>query len=293
MPLNRLTSYPDHDTVESQTELRLCSKGEPLMVQQFQQQPRPASKTRVKAEHRYPVYDLDSSIAVARTIRDQGGGSADQPHLASFLSYSSTKSGAFITRIAAARIFGLVENRDRFLIPTQLARTIIAPEHPGRDDLRARFEAFMHVPLYRSLYERYKDGQLPPEMGFRNALETHYDIPRNRTQLAYRVLMDSADQAGLFEARGGARTHFVAPIIPETGYEATEPWPETEQIRGEVSQPHPELQIQVDQMDPMERLRRILIEKVKEVPATDLETIREYIKEIKELGGEKEERNRE
>lgn len=268
------------------------------MVQQFQQQRQPARQSRVKAEHRYPVYDLDSSVAVARAIRDQGGGSADQPHLASFLHYSTTKSGAFITRVAAARLFGLIENRDRFLVPTPLVNAIIAPEHPGRDDARARFEAFMHVPLYRSLYERYKNTQLPPQMGLRNAMETHYDIPRSRTQLAYRVLMDSADQAGLYEARGGARTHFVAPIIPEIGDEAPEEWPqtfpsETMEVRGELSQPQPELQTQVDQIDPIERLRRILIEKVKEVPATDLETIREYIKEIKELGSEKEDEDRE
>ena len=107
--------------------------------------------------------------------------------------------------------------------------------------------------------------------------------------------MDSAGQAGLYEARSGVRTHFVAPVIPEIGDEAAEQWPqtlppETGEVRGELSQPQPELQTQVDQIEPIERLRRILIEKVKEVPATDLETIREYIKEIKELGGEKEDK---
>jgi len=259
------------------------------VVQQFQQAPQPARRSRVKAEHRYPIYDLESSIAVARAIREQGGGSADQPHLASFLRYSSTKSGSFITRIAAARLFGLIENKERLLVATPLANAIIAPEHPGRDDVRARFEAFMAVPLYRSLYDRYKDTQLPPEMGLRNAMETQYGIPRARTQLAYRVLMDSAGQAGLYEARGGARTHWVAPVIHETDDKAAEQWAQTipptgAEARGELSQPQPKLQTQATQVDPIERLRQVLVEKVKEVPATDLDLIREYIEEIKKLG---------
>jgi len=263
------------------------------MVQQFQQAPQPSGQTRVKREHRYPVYDLDSSIAVARTIRDQGGGSADQAHLAGFLRYSSPKNGAFITRIAAARVFGLIESKERFLVPTPLASAIIAPEHPGRDDVRARFEAFMHVPLYRSIYERYKNAQLPPEMGLRNAMETHYGIPRARTQIAYRVLMDSAGQAGLYDARGGARTHFVAPVIAEVRDEAAEQWaqtlpPQVGEVRAELSQSRPELQTQATQVGPIERLRQVLVEKVKEVPATDLDLIREYIEEIKKLGERKE-----
>jgi len=259
------------------------------MVQQFQQAPQPGRRSRVKAEHRYPIYDLESSITVARAIREQGGGSADQPHLASFLGYSTTKSGSFITRIAGARLFGLIESGERLLVPTALASAIIAPEHPGRDDVRARFEAFMAVPLYRSLYERYKDGQLPPEMGLRNAMETHYGIPRARTQIAYRVLMDSAGQAGLYDARGGARTHFVAPVMAEARDEAAEQWaqtlpPQVGEVRAELSQSRPELQTQATQVGPIERLRQVLVEKVKEVPATDLDLIREYIEEIKKLG---------
>jgi len=261
------------------------------MVEQFQQAPQARHQSRVKAEDRYPTYDLDSSIAVARAIRDQGGGSADAPHLASFLQYSTTRSGSFISRIAAARLFGLIERKDRFLVPTLMANAILAPERPGADDVRARWEAFLNVALYRSLYDRYKDTKLPPEMGFRNALETHYSIPRNRTQLAYRVLMDSANQAGLFEARGGAQTHFIAPTIPDGGEEMPEP--KLGEASGELSQRPPEMQTQPTQFDPIQRLRQVLVEKIKEVPATDMETIREYIKEIKELGDRKGDGNEE
>jgi len=261
------------------------------MVQQFQQPKGAPHQSRVKAENRYPVYDLNDSIAVARTIRDQGGGATDLPHLASYLGYSTTKSGAFITRIAAARLFGLIENRERFVAPTALAHKIMMPERPGDEDVMARFDAFLNVPLYRNLYERYKPTQLPPEMGLRNAMETHYGIPRGRTQLVYRVLMDSAEQAGLFEARAGARTHFVAPLARQSEIEASSA--EWENPEARLEQQPPVMQTPAPPADPIERLRQVLVEKVREVPATDMETIREYIKEIKELGDRKGDGNEE
>ena len=258
------------------------------MVQQLDDAREPGPRTRVRAENRYPVYDLDSVVAMAMSIRDDGGGRADHPHLASYLNYSGTNNGAFLHRIAAARLFGLVEKSGKYLVLTPLANRILAPEHPGEDDLRARHQAFMNVPLYRQLYDRYQSGPLPPEAGLRNAFETHYGVPRARTQRAYRVFMGSADQAGLFRARGGARTHLVAPAIPAPDEDTSaEEWaqtqpPEQGEIRGELAQPVPQAQMQ--QPNTIRRLRQALVEKIREVPADDLDKIREYIKEIKELG---------
>lgn len=264
------------------------------MVQQFQQADQPARQGRVKAESRYPVYDLDSSIDVARAIRDRGGGTATQQQLASFLSYKSITSGAFITRIAAARLFGLIETNGQFLTVSRLASVILAPERPGVDDQKGRVEAYFNVPLYRSLYERYKSGQLPPEMGLRNALETHYGVPRARTQIAYRVLMDSAGQAGLYSTREGQRTHWVIPIVEAGDDQTGETWDTTQPplsvpMVHEVTRPPTQLRAEAS---PTRRLRQILVDKVREIEASDLETLHEYLKLIDELE-EKERREKE
>jgi len=177
------------------------------------QVPRPTrERSRVSAEHRYPVYDLNEAIEVARAIRDQAGGACTREHLAAFLSYRSTNNGAFLSRLASARLFGLVETSGRELVPTRLADTILTPEWPD-EAVEARAEAFMTVPLYRVIYGRYEGAALPPEVGLRNALHSTYGIPENRTAIAYRVLMDSAAQAGFFAARGGGRTNLIKPLI--------------------------------------------------------------------------------
>ena len=168
------------------------------------------STSRVAAENRYPAYELLASVEVAAVIHERGGGSSSADELAAFLGYSTTNSGAFLARVAAARLFGLIERSGRSYVPTELAARIMSPEYP-EEALEARLESFFAVPLYQAIYERYEGRPLPPEVGLRNTLHTTYQIPTNRTALAYRVLMDSADQAGLFSTRGGARTHLVRP----------------------------------------------------------------------------------
>lgn len=171
-----------------------------------------AKQSRVAAEHRYPVYDLDSSIEVARVIFERAGGAVTADHLAALLKYTTTNSGSFLARIAAARSFDLIERSGRVYVPTALAMRIITPEY-AEDELQARSEAWLAVPLYKAIYERYEGKQLPLEVGLRNTLQTSYGIPANRTALAHRVLMDSAEQAGYFNARGGARSHLVRPFL--------------------------------------------------------------------------------
>ena len=248
-------------------------------------QPEPKrARTRVRAEHRYPVYDLNASIDVAIRIHERAGGSATPDHIASFLEYSSTRSGAFLTRISAASMFGLIDTSDRAYTVTPLGLRILAPEHPDVTGRAARAEAFENVPLYRLLYDRYEGHQLPPELGVRHVMQTDYGIPQARTQVGYRVLMDSAKQAGFFNARGGQRTHLVRPTIGgpniEPGIGAGEEEPEAPP--GDAEQPStPPPPARASTVT--EKLQEALVEKIREIPAEDIDKVREYIAEIRRL----------
>jgi hypothetical protein len=169
---------------------------------------------RVRTENRYPIYDLDSCIAVPKVIRDRAGGACSPEHLAVFLNYKTTRNGSYLSRVAAAKLFGLIEGTSRQFTPSPLAYRILNPEFP-EDAKAARVEAFLSVPLFSAIYQRYRPqgGQLPPEVGLRNVLQTQYDVPTGRAALAVRVMLDSAEQAGFFDARGGARTHLILPLL--------------------------------------------------------------------------------
>src|ERR1700738_4594307 len=170
-------------------------------------------RTRVTAENRYPVYDLNSSLTVAKAVKEQGGDACTVEQLGAFLSYKNTNGGGFVARIAATKLFGLViSDRGTYKI-TPRAEAALWPVSPAAR-LQALRDAFLGVPIYKQIYERFRGTQLPEEFGMKSLLRTQFQVPPgDRAALAYRVLMDSAEVAGFFTANQGRRTHLIEPVI--------------------------------------------------------------------------------
>ncbi len=165
-----------------------------------------------RSEARFPSYDLTDSLEAVRQIQVRGGGSASPDALASFLGYKNTNNGSYLARVGATRLFGLVGKDGPNFVLTELAHTVISPVYPA-DAKKGLVAAFFNVDLFKRVYEDHKGRHLPPEEGMKNALRNTYKVTPGRVDLAYRVLMTSADAAGMFETRNGAPTHLIIPTI--------------------------------------------------------------------------------
>ncbi|MFC7496239.1 MULTISPECIES: hypothetical protein [unclassified Nocardioides] len=161
---------------------------------------------------KFTSHDLDASIEVAKAIEDNGG-IASQDELAVWLGYKSKNNGAFLSRIASARAFGLLTGQAGALEPSLRARNILRPDFPATEQ-RARLEAFEDVPLYKAVLDHYHGETLPDAKGLRNALETRWQIHEDRSTGVLGRLLDSAEQAGLFAVSGG-RTRMIRPSLGE------------------------------------------------------------------------------
>lgn len=174
----------------------------------------PSSEGRqapVRSEMRFPVYDLGACVIVAKAIHEKGGGSATDDHLAAFLGYKSAANGAFVNRIAAAKLFGLIEGGPSNRTITQLAQKILMPIRDS-DPRQGLVEAFMRVPLYAAVYEEFRGKELPPTFGFKNALRNQFGVTPKRVDRAHAALIESAEIAGFFDVRG-SRTQLIMPAI--------------------------------------------------------------------------------
>jgi len=165
-------------------------------------------------EFRFVSYDLDSSVEVAEKLwANKNDGSATADELAALLGYKSKSNGAFLTRLANARAFGLLDGPSAALRVSPLARRILHPVYPA-DKKRALIEAFELVPLFSAFLSKYHGMTLPDETGMRNSLHQHFKIDQAKTAMVLARLLESADQAGLFEA-AGSRTKLIRPTLPE------------------------------------------------------------------------------
>ena len=107
--------------------------------------------------HRSVTYGLDASLALAQVVA-AAGGRTDVDSLASALSYSGVRNGAFLTRLANARLFGLVGGRsgevsltNRGLRCLSADPTVLRP---------ALAEACWAVPLFHRVLEEYSGRAL-------------------------------------------------------------------------------------------------------------------------------------
>jgi hypothetical protein len=167
-------------------------------------------KPKPKSGSSCPYYDLDQSITVAKTIHEQGGGACSREQLAPLLKYSGTNNGGFLTRVSAAKMFGLIEEGNETIRITERAKSILSPVMPQDAD-RAKLDAFLGVGFFRDIYERFKGQALPQEVGLKNLFENTYQIVPGRVVPSLRVLMDSADTAGFFKTVGN-RSRMVMPV---------------------------------------------------------------------------------
>jgi hypothetical protein len=170
-------------------------------------------RQRVAAENRYPVFDLNSSLAVAKAVKEQGGDACSPEQLGAFLGYQNTGGGGFVARVSAAKQFGLIETVQGRYRSTTRAEAILWPVTPESRQ-RALVDAFLSVPLFKQLYDRHRNQRLPEEFGMRNLMVTQYGVPKGeRAAKAYHVMMDSAALAGFFTATSGRRTHLIEPVM--------------------------------------------------------------------------------
>jgi hypothetical protein len=164
---------------------------------------------------------LEQSLEVARRIAERGAGATlSQPELAVFLNYKSVNNGAFITRLASARLFGFIDGSKNAYRATDLAESIIHPEYPDTA-AQARLEAFRAVPLYAAYLDAFRGRPLPDEHGAVNALVARFGVPEKEAKSVLGRLMASADQAGLFSVAGSER--MIEPTFKQTATAASEP----------------------------------------------------------------------
>jgi hypothetical protein len=172
-----------------------------------------AAQTRPTADKRYPKYDLITCVALADKVKNQGGNDCSVDQLGAYLGYTNTKGGGFATKVANARMFGLIETvQGRYRI-TPRAETILYPSSEAERE-QALSEAFLAVPMYNRIYEMHRGQRLPEALGMRNVLHREFQVPMgDQSTLAMRVMMDSAEQAGMFKATQGQRTKLILPAV--------------------------------------------------------------------------------
>lgn len=149
---------------------------------------------RIRSAISFPYADLAGSEDAAEHVAGNGGVCLPE-QLAAWLGHSKLDSGAFRNKVAAAKLFSVLEGGRNSIALTDLGRRLV-----DRQDLpQARVEAFLSVPLYRSLFESHRGRKMPGVVGLELEM-LRLGVSRKQVKSSRQVFLRSAEQAGMFDA---------------------------------------------------------------------------------------------
>lgn len=166
-------------------------------------------RRNIRSTIAFPYSGLADAEQIAEALH-QRGDSATVDEIAATLG-QTTSSGAFRTKMSTARIFGAIDVRRGQATLTALGRRLVDPEKVKQ----ARVDAFLHVPLYKQIYETFRGHQLPGNAGIENRM-VQFGVSPKQTDKARQALQKSAELAGFFES---GKDRLVKPALSGPGSE--------------------------------------------------------------------------
>jgi hypothetical protein len=169
--------------------------------------PKTAKRQRELSSIGFPYLSLDAGITVARAVLGAGGVPLSREQLAGVMG-SSSGSGTFLLKTAAARTFGLINYVQGKFELTKLGFSIVDTDE--KTQRTALAESFLTVPLYRRVYEDFKGKQLPPRPHGLEQAFVKFGVAPKQANYARLAFDKSATQAGFFAA---GTDRLIEPII--------------------------------------------------------------------------------
>lgn len=183
--------------------------GEKIDFEQTASDRQAVDQKRERSTIQFPYGDLEDAEYIAGAIHANAGDKCTTDQLAAYVKQSAT-SGTFRLRLSTTSTFGLTENQRGEVVLTDLGRRILDPAQQRK----ARAEAFMHVPLYQAIYNKYKGFMLPPAKALEREI-ANLGVSTKQTGRARQAFERSAQRAG-FAEHGNDRLVMPAGLETQT-----------------------------------------------------------------------------
>ena len=156
-------------------------------------------KMGCKKSRRYPFYDINVALQFSAVVEKLGGHNVSEGILLNELGIKIANTRSFAGKISSAKYFGLIIVEGKTYTLTDKAMLILKPKDEGSKKNLLR-EAFLTPDIYKELYEKFQEKQIPPVDTLANILFHDYGIKMNVREDAARAFIDSARYVGLLGA---------------------------------------------------------------------------------------------
>ncbi len=147
----------------------------------------------------YPPVDIDEALKFSAIVEKLGARNVSEPILLKELGLTNPTSTSFWKKVASAKHFGLLTIDGKAYSLTDRAKLILRPkDEDGKK--RLLLEAFLMPDLYKDVYEKFIDKQIPSLDTLSNILFHDHGINANVSKDAAEAFIESAKFVGLLGA---------------------------------------------------------------------------------------------
>jgi len=151
-----------------------------------------------------PRKTLEECLKIARPIHETyAGKNASIDEIASAIG-SSPKTSATKYLLWGALAYDLIIKDGESFSLTETGRKILAPTYPD-EVLEAKVKAITIPTILSRFYNDYNGKILPDDDYFANVLETKYNIPRERTAEAKKIIIGNAEYADIINIHANGK----------------------------------------------------------------------------------------
>ena len=147
---------------------------------------------RERSTIEFPYHDLDAAVEIAKGVHEVGGSSCGWDQLAAHLGQAAS-GGGFRQKVMTARTFGLVTYNQQTVMLTELGKRLNDPQQ----EKTVKVEAFLTVPLYTAIHDKFKNVTLPPADALEVEIGNLGVAPKQKGK-ARQAFQRSATSAGFF-----------------------------------------------------------------------------------------------
>ncbi len=175
------------------------------------------AKRKTRTTRPIPPNTLEEALVIANAIQMGYNGKSWEPvFIADYVKITKTSQN-FRDFTSSAYRYGLTEGtyQASTISLTSLGKSIIKPTSP-EEEITARQTAVLNIPVYKKIYEHYKDGQLPfkQEKYFLNILESQFKIPSQLvSECADQLIANGLYSGILFHSQGAYHVTFKGPSV--------------------------------------------------------------------------------
>lgn len=153
----------------------------------------------------YPVSTFQNALEVARAVCDSGGANSDvQRSVIAHTLQSSANSGAFIQRIASAKVYGMIEGGRTGYHLTDDAKRYFFPSSDS-EKRNALLMLLKSAPIFAEIIKRFDGNRIPSTDLLANVLLREFNIPGSWKDRVARFFLKAAADAEILDAQGFLR----------------------------------------------------------------------------------------